>query len=73
METIILKVDNKSNAKKLCETLPLLKGVKHVSMTNDNKKDEDIMAEIELSLNQVKMIRDGKLPGRSLKQIISGK
>ena len=72
METIILKVDTKSNAKKLYESLHLLHGVKEVSMIAKNKRG-DLMDEIEVSLKQVKMIQNGDLKGRSLKQILNGK
>lgn len=70
METIILKVDNKNNAKRLCEELHLLKGVKDVSMVHKRDKNPNIMDEIKLSLNQAKMIQNGNLPRRSLKDII---
>jgi len=72
METIILKIDNKTNAKKLFEALHLLKGVKDVSIVHDSIKGSDIMDEIELSLKQVKKIQQGKLPRKSLKNIIGG-
>ena len=71
METIILTVDNKINAKKIFDALPLLKGVKNVSIVHGVNKRINIMDEIELSFNQVKMIQKGELPNRSLKQILS--
>lgn len=35
METIVIKVENKSKAKHILNTLKLLKGVTHASIAND--------------------------------------
>jgi len=43
------------------------------SITEENEKENDLMKEIEIGLKQVKQMRDGKLPVRTLKQMLNGK
>jgi cell division protein FtsX len=67
MTTITLKIDNKADARKIYNAVRLLKGVNDVKM--DEESADDIMSEIEESLKQVKEIKEGKLPRKSLKQL----
>ena len=72
METIIIKVDTKKNASKISGLLHLMKGVKKVKLLPDLEKS-DLMSDIEQSLKEVKLIREGKLPLTSIKDILNGK
>ncbi|OFX18406.1 MAG: hypothetical protein A2033_04385 [Bacteroidetes bacterium GWA2_31_9] len=43
------------------------------SITDETDEKTDLMKEIEISLQQVKKIRNGELPRKSIKQMIDGK
>jgi hypothetical protein len=67
MQTIIVNIDNETNAAKLFEALQMFKGVKNVSYL---APEGPIMKEIEQGLREVKMIQEGALPRKSLKQML---
>lgn len=73
MTTIILSIDNERNATKIFEALQLFKGVKKINCISDDLSQTDIMQEITLGFEQVKQIKDGKLPRKTLKQMLDGK
>jgi hypothetical protein len=78
MTTIIIN-DKTTDAQRMIEFLRTQRYARIIeekmpnasSMKTGRIKSAGIMDEIELSLNQVKMIQDGKLPGRSLKHILT--
>ncbi len=43
------------------------------SMIDDTEEETDLLSEIEIGLKQVKKIRNGELPRKTLKQMINGK
>ena len=43
------------------------------SIADETDEETDLMKEIETSLKQVKKIRNGELPYKTLKQMINGK
>jgi len=72
METIIVKVDTKNNATKLSSILHLMKGVKKVELLPESENN-DLMYDLEQSLKEVKLMQEGKLRGKSLKELLNGK
>ncbi len=43
------------------------------SMIDDTEEETDLLNEIEIGLKQVKKIRNGELPRKTLKQMLNGK
>jgi len=72
METIIVKVDTKNNATNLSSLLHLIKGVENVELLPESENN-DLMYDLEQSLKEVKLMQEGKLRGKSLKELLNGK
>ncbi|OFX17032.1 MAG: hypothetical protein A2033_04755 [Bacteroidetes bacterium GWA2_31_9] len=43
------------------------------SITDDSEQKTDLMKEIEIGLKQVKKMRNGEMPKKTLKQMLNGK
>jgi len=73
METLVVKIDTKANASKILESVKLFRGVKKAEMVTQTDETSDLLADVELGLKQVKLIQQGKLQKRTLKQSLNGK
>lgn len=73
METLVVKIDTKANASKILESIKLFRGVKKAEMIKQTDEAGDLLAEVELGLKQVKLIQQGKLQKRTLKQSLNVK
>lgn len=73
METLVVKIDTKANASKILESVKLFRGVKKAEMVAQADETSDLLADVELGLKQVKLIQQGKLQKRTLKQSLNGK
>lgn len=73
MTQIVLNIDNHSAASAIRSLVKNMIGVKIVSDTNErsrSKCNNDLTFRISKSLEQVKMIQDGKLPRRSIQDML---
>lgn len=73
MTQIVLNIDNVSAAKAIRALVKNMIGVRIVSDSKATPKDseEDLTARICNSLRQVKMIQEGKLPRRSVEDMLN--
>ena len=69
METLIVKLKGKENSKKLSE---ILRSMNFVEEVNEMKSNQ-LLDQIRLGLIQVKAIKEGKLKGKTISEIVNEK
>lgn len=73
MTQIVLNIENLSAAQAIRALVKNMIGVRIVSDSNETVKDskEDLTARICSSLRQVKLIQEGKLPRRTVEDMLN--
>ena len=73
MKQIVLNIENLSAAQAIRALVKNMIGVKIISETHTSVKnsEQDLTSRISNSLRQVKMIQDGKLPRRTVEDMLN--